>query len=966
MRRIFVSSVGGALAPYRRAVVDICHRLGLVPVHMEEFGTDPAPPLEVCLRLVESADAMVVLVAHRAGRVPPGETLTYTELEHARAVELGIDVHAFVVDEELPWLPEEVREPEAWRVRAFVDRLRASHTTQTFRDVPKFREDVMAALMAYRREEARPVATPRAYVARHPFTGRADDLRLLDDWAASDDSTMVVESIGGVGKTALAWQWARHAGPFAGRRSFWWSFYGGSASMRRCLHELAAFLSGRALEEVRELATDEVLAVVSAGLDAGRHLVVLDGLERLLVAYHRLDPSALRDDEVDGGARSLIEPDAAEALRVIAGATSSKVLITTRLMPRALETPARTPLVGVRHHTLRGLDRSDTAALVARLGVRGSRAGVTAFFDRVGNHPLLIGVVAGLVNEYRPRPGDFDAWAADPDAGGSLRLADLDMAQRRTHVLAMALRGLGTDQRRLLGWLSVLSGAVPYSTVEAVNPFVPPPPRRRAPTDEEISAAALAGGDVDEVMAAMHRGADAELRTALGAYRITAAFRAATRRLDRALAGLEDRGLLLWDRETNTYDLHPVVRAVARDRLGKRDLARAHESVRDHFGTMPTPGLATVASVEDLNETLTVFRSLVSCECWTEAFTLYGNGLGQTLRNRLAAFSTLVEILEPFESGWPVAFVSQELATAYRAVGRHPEAIGAAERGLRRTLDSDSVESVLSHVVTLAETCWAGMRFARTRAYLDVLALPAFTDVATALPGPHIVAARLAVVTGDLRAARRHLARAKDTAGARVDLIEEVTYWREVIANARGQVVRPRRTGGPPGPGLLGLRSVQRRLVQALAVQDLDTSSQCAAELVSRLADSGCDTTAATALVALLETEHDPVRAAAMIDDVVIDLDSTSGFRPYYEVAVTLCELGREEEAVPFALRAYEQGWGDGPPNTLAAQVAGSAELLGRLGVEVPALPVADAATVHVPLLPELRTFADRVTAGVT
>jgi hypothetical protein len=38
--RIFIASASGALGPYRKAAIDVCHRLGLVPIHMENFDPE--------------------------------------------------------------------------------------------------------------------------------------------------------------------------------------------------------------------------------------------------------------------------------------------------------------------------------------------------------------------------------------------------------------------------------------------------------------------------------------------------------------------------------------------------------------------------------------------------------------------------------------------------------------------------------------------------------------------------------------------------------------------------------------------------------------------------------------------------------------------------------------------------------------------------------------------------------------
>ena len=59
--RVFISSASGALGSYRETAVDVCRRLEMMPVFMEEFGPQGPPPEEVCpaagreLRFVRAA-----------------------------------------------------------------------------------------------------------------------------------------------------------------------------------------------------------------------------------------------------------------------------------------------------------------------------------------------------------------------------------------------------------------------------------------------------------------------------------------------------------------------------------------------------------------------------------------------------------------------------------------------------------------------------------------------------------------------------------------------------------------------------------------------------------------------------------------------------------------------------------------------------------------------------------------------
>jgi Domain of unknown function (DUF4062) len=265
--RVFISSTSGALLPYRLAAVEVCHRLGLTPVHMEEFDPQRPTPAEVCRRALEGSDVYVLLLGHRYGARPPSQEFSFTELEYLWATSRAdMPMLAFVVDPAFPWPPPDIDHgTDADALARFTAHVLSNHVKRPLADLAKFREDLMLALSHVQHEwaareqpdggaataeseteeqsgpqrrESRAPAPPAfhavpPYVGGAPFTGRAVDLAMLDDWGRSADPVMVIEAIGGTGKSALAWQWAQDRAPgaiygLAGR--LWWSFYEGSAA----------------------------------------------------------------------------------------------------------------------------------------------------------------------------------------------------------------------------------------------------------------------------------------------------------------------------------------------------------------------------------------------------------------------------------------------------------------------------------------------------------------------------------------------------------------------------------------------------------------------------------------------------------------------------------------------------------------------------------------------------------------
>src|SRR5262249_25601566 len=126
------------------------------------------------------------------------------------------------------------------------------------------------------------------------------------DWvlnsAPSSARVYCLVAIGGMGKSALAWKWFNQIAPnemkqLAGQ--IWWSFYESDATFENFLNRGLCYISGQSEDAMRAFPRQEREAQLLLLLDEKPYLIVLDGLERILTAYHRMDASYLADDEYD-------------------------------------------------------------------------------------------------------------------------------------------------------------------------------------------------------------------------------------------------------------------------------------------------------------------------------------------------------------------------------------------------------------------------------------------------------------------------------------------------------------------------------------------------------------------------------------------------------------------------------------------------------------------------------------------
>ncbi len=416
-RIVMISSTARDLPEHRDRIRRGCERAGFEPRMMENLPALDADAIAASLRMVEEADVYVGVLAYRYGHVPEGHDISITEMEYDRAVQLKKPRLIFFIDESHPVTGKDFETgPGAIKLQALKDRIGQARVAAFFRSPDELRAhvvealtilakqldaaesgDATASMVAKLHRKTSIPAPPEPYIA-HPYTllqlhdlvGRQAELNALSDWVANPASLafgarlFCLVAIGGMGKSALAWKWFKEIAPnemkpLAGR--LWWSFYESDATFENFLNRALCYVSGESEDAVHALPWAEREAQLLRHLDEAPHLLVLDGLERIQIAYHRMDASNLADDDYDRqtanwvvGAvglrssaaqsfvgqhrlRQTIDPRAGTFLQKVAQAARSRILITTRLYPSELQMPTGGPRRGCFVWFLRGLRR---------------------------------------------------------------------------------------------------------------------------------------------------------------------------------------------------------------------------------------------------------------------------------------------------------------------------------------------------------------------------------------------------------------------------------------------------------------------------------------------------------------------------------------------------------------------------------------------------------------------------------
>lgn len=635
--KVFVSSTTKDLGEARNKVCDQLLQLDIQPHSMDSYTSGPETAKERDDDEVKDCESLVIIVGHLYGESPTGEEKSYTELEYEAAVESSMDVYPFLASDKFPLSPN-LREYDATykKLQAFRERLEEKHTQKYFDNVDKLCAEVAAALPRAVEQKGRISVpkVPQAYLA-HPyplqenFTGRLKERGMLTEWVRGKDSKPMLSLVGmgGLGKSALTWYWMQEDLPEEKIKLsgvIWWSFYGKEASFESFLSHALLYASGGTIDSMQIPSDYDRMQSLWCILRESPFLIILDGAERLLRAYHALDVAYKGDDfSKEEGDKHLMcaDPRAGRFLQVLATlGIKTKTLITTRLHPKELE-----HLAGCRREKLERLEPDDAVEFMRRQGVKGPRNAIVHACEPYGFLPLCLRLLSGAIREDPKKPGDIEAaekW--HPPA---------ELVAREHHILQVAYDTMAKDRRELISRIAAMRGPVDYETAKVLSKY----------EDEN---------DLKE-----------------------------------ALRELVARGLLFRQEEKARYDLHPIVRQYAYDRLG--DKAAAHETLKDYFATVPKP--EEIQDLDDLQPAIELFHHTIEAGRYEEACRIYKERLTNALYYQLGAYDVDISLMQAFfvdgEDKPPrlkdesaQAWILNDLALAYEKTGQSRKAVGLMER----------------------------------------------------------------------------------------------------------------------------------------------------------------------------------------------------------------------------------------------------------------------------------------------
>ena len=425
------------------------------------------------------------------------------------------------------------------------------------------------------------------------FTGRVAERRMLTGWFTSGSRPVcVVEAIGGMGKSALSWYWL-HADvlgtPPAGYAK------ADPAELRvpeeqrpegvlfwsfyESDADFGAFLS-RAVEYVgARHASPEKLS------DRERLEILLNALaqRRILLILDGFE----RELRAYAGYRAPYQGDETvqdggndccdPRAAMFLQYAASLPLAAGVLITSRLLPNELLNLAGCQHEPLESLSREDVVNFFEASRVKGTRAEIAQAVAPYGGHPLSVSLLARAIVE-------------DPEMKGDIRVAGeytvLNQLKGKSghDILEVAYNQTSAERRELLSRIAAFRSPMDYEAIKAVAALKP-----------------------------------ASLKP--------------------AIAELVKRGLLF--REDERYDLHPIVRQYAYDRLSDKE--GVHSRLQEYFEARPTP--ERVESLEDLTPTIELYWHMVGAGRFDAAFKLFRDRLAEPLYFRFGAYERRIELL---------------------------------------------------------------------------------------------------------------------------------------------------------------------------------------------------------------------------------------------------------------------------------------------------------------------------------
>lgn len=576
------------MGEYRDRLIRILKQNGFQPIVCEERPpADSKSPAQRSKDLVKECDIFLCIIADRYGTIASDEGRSYTEIEFIAALEheKKIPMLVFIkeqsqVQKDFVGNAENIEEAvkEFNQRKGFIERIYNSGertpTVAEYTNIDNLENQILTSLVSSSALRGRNFFAAHSYdLLQTALCGREKEKQQLTSWRNNNSDNYpicIVEALGGMGKSALAWTWAREASfnNLDSYRVFWYSFYETTAGYEDFIRQLATYLRPQNKLEVA-IPLSDCEKICHKGIEENQILIILDGFEATFQGYShttkQVDAVALnkriaktkiyRQDKSLLSFRKISDTRLSSFMNTVRtkGGLSSKILITSRYLPTDLQQKTGEPLNRVQEILLKEFSFQETKLYWKERGLLENDPGLQSLHEAVSGWPLALAVASGsisrgqLIEDFYRRNPNFNPFRENATS-----------SERRSDVFKAALVELDETQAIIL---------------KSIAAF-------RFPLKRESLVALLSSSDSNNYASYEHRLSRPLLH------------QVDDNSIDQSIDSLQDRKLIGY--ELGRLSMHPVVRHAVRSR-------NIGGSMQDIIGTaqsVPVPH--SPSSISDL------------------------------------------------------------------------------------------------------------------------------------------------------------------------------------------------------------------------------------------------------------------------------------------------------------------------------------------------------------------------------
>ena len=128
--QVFISSTFSDLVNERKMILDLLLMADCIPAGMEAFAAADAEQFDIIKKVIDLCDYYVLIIGKRYGSVHPVTGISYTEMEYDYAIEKGVPVLVFAIDDGVEVAsdkcesdPQNIQKLKDFRTKAMKNRL---------------------------------------------------------------------------------------------------------------------------------------------------------------------------------------------------------------------------------------------------------------------------------------------------------------------------------------------------------------------------------------------------------------------------------------------------------------------------------------------------------------------------------------------------------------------------------------------------------------------------------------------------------------------------------------------------------------------------------------------------------------------------------------------------------------------------------------------------------------------------